>query len=277
MGYRVMGGRPKKEFHQYLLSDPSNTRISLAEYMQSPATAFLMYSVQAKDAVNNCLENFNKNADGSLNKPGLASLQHILSAMLPALMGHFETFQRHLFSGVFELSPHIEKFDVRKFFKVLDKETSLEIDPMKLSAYRGFGANVGIVIADNLPGWHDPEKVNRYFEAFGLKTQFYANGDCDRLRVLWQLRHSIVHTGSSITLSDAQRMEELTQYGGKPIVFEKNFILEVSRKLHPLIRDATKRIELAFQERLSVNAMQPVREKISQLFLVKSPTAVWLK
>lgn len=272
-----MSGRPKKEFHQYLLSDASNAHISLEEYMQSPATAFLRYSVQAKDAVNNCLKNFTKNADGSLNKPGLASLQHILSAMLPPLMGHFETFQRHLFSGIFELSPHIKKFDVRHFFKALDKETSVQIDPIKLSAYRGFNATVGIVIADSLQSWHDPEKVNKYFSAFRLENQFYANDDCKRLKVLWQLRHSIVHTGGSITLSDAQKIDELVPFGDKPIILEKNFILEVSRKLHPLVRDATRRIEESFRERLSANVSDAEQNRITQLFLVKSSTPVWLK
>ena len=274
---RRMAGRKKKEFHEYLSLDQSRTHISNEEYVQSPATAFLRYSVQAKDAVNNCIENFKKNNDGYLNKQGRASLQHILSAMLPALMGHFETFQRHLFSGVFELSPHLEKFNVHKFFKTLDKETSIQIDLINLSAYRGFNANVGIVIADNLQGWHYPEKVNKYFNAFDFKKQFYSNDDCKKLKVLWQLRHSIVHTGSSITLSDAQKIEKLIPFGGKPIIFEKNFILEVSRKLHPLIRDATKRIELAFQERLNQSATETDRKKIEQLFLVKSPTAVWLK
>ena len=151
------------------------------------------------------------------------------------------------------------------------------IDPVKLSAYRGFKPHVGILLADNLHSWHDPEKVNAYFRAFDLKVQFYSKKECQELKVLWQLRHSIVHTGGTITLADAQKTSELVSFGEEVIVFEDNFIFEVARKLHPLVRDATGRLEEAFRGKLNQNVPDTKREIIDKLFLVKSVTSVWLR
>jgi len=268
-------GRPKKEFHEYVVA-PGSGHVRENQYLQSPATAFLQYSVDAKDAVNHCIKYF-KNSDGQYYKDVLESLRHIISAMLPALMGHFETYERHLFAGVFDLSPVIKDFNVQKFFKDLERASSLQIDLIKLAGYRGYGAHVGMVIADNLPGWHDPDKVNKHFKSFGLQNHFYSNDDCTRLKVLWQLRHSIVHTGGTITLPDAQKVPELRDFGEKPIIFENNFILEVSRKLHPIVKQATERLKTSVVERLIDKAPDEKKQRLEQLFLVKSPVAVWLK
>ena len=269
-------GRPVKEFQDYPAASAA-LHIPLREYKKSPATAFLRYAVDAKDAANRCQNWFPKKGDGTFAKQSLSSLRHILAALLPAIMGHFETYERYLFAGVFDYSTLLKDFDIEDFFKALGREHTITIDPVSLSAYRGFGATTGILLADNLAGWHNPERVSRYFKAFGFDTEFFSNDDCRRLNVLWQLRHSIVHTGASITLPDAQRVPELGGFGGMPVVFEKNFILEVSRKLHPMVRDATARIENAFRGRLVDSVTPEERERIDKLFLVKSRTAVWLR
>jgi hypothetical protein len=267
-------GRPRKEFHEYII-DSAEHHILQDDYIVSPATAFLRYTVDAKDAINHCKRHFQKNNDGSYSKDSLASLHHILSAMLPSMMGHFETYERYLFAGVFEHSSFLKSFKAVRFFRELGKD--ITIDPIRLSAYRGFNTSVGILLADNLPGWQDPERVNSYFKAFGFKTDFCSNDDCKRLMVLWQLRHSIVHTGGSITLPDAQKVDDLTPLGGKPVVFEDNFILEVSRKLHQLVKGSTGRIEQAFRNDILTSAPQKGKEAIDKLFLVKSKTSVWLR
>lgn len=269
-------GRPVKEFHEYII-DAAGRHVLHRDYVDSPASAFLRYTVEAKDAVNYCQNHFRKNTDQSLTGDALDSLQHILSAFLPAIMGHFETYQRYLFAGVFEHSRLLGNFNMEKFFKHLAKETTLNIDPVRLAAYRGFGTSVGILLADSLPGWHYPEKVNSYFDAFQFKKQFLSSRDCERLRTLWQLRHSIVHTGGTITVPDAQKVNALVLFGDKPIVFDNQFVFEVSRKMHPLVRDATGRIAQSFTKDMLTNVSQEEKEAVDKLFEVKSSVAVWLK
>lgn len=268
--------RPVKEFHNYLIKD-TERHVTHDDYIESPATAFLRYTLEAKDATNYCISHFNTKNDGSLYSDAKDSLQHILTAFLPAIMGHFETYQRYLFAGVFENSTLLDDFDPNYFMQKVKKKHKVEIDPKQLLAYRGQGASVGVLLADNMPGWHDPNRVNQYFKAFGFKTCFFSSDQCDRLETLWQLRHSIVHTGGTITRSDAQKVEELKQYGDKPIVFDDNFIFEVSRKMHPLVEDSTGRIEDCFRDRMASNLDNDVEERIDRLFEVKSSVHVWLK
>lgn len=269
-------GKPQKEFHEYII-EASGSHVRHKDYLESPASAFLKYTVEAKDAVNYCQKHFHKNGDGSYSKDALDSLQHIMSAFLPALMGHFETYQRYLFAGLFERSSLLQKFNIDKFFRSLTEDTALRIDPVRLSAYRGFGTSIGVLLADHLPGWHNPDKVNQYFRAFDLQAQFFSNKDCRRLRTLWQLRHSIVHTGGTITIPDAQKVDDLMQFGDEPVVFDKQFILEVSRKMHPLVRDATDRLAKKFRGRLLNDVSEEDRKVVDKLFEVRSPVAVWLK
>lgn len=100
-------GRPRKEFHDYI-TDGGGRHVLHQDYVNSPATAFLRYTVEAKDAVNHCQQHFRKNNDGSFSKDALDSLQHILSAFLPAIMGHFETYQRYLFAGYSNAAAYCE-------------------------------------------------------------------------------------------------------------------------------------------------------------------------
>lgn len=268
--------RPRKEFQEYIV-EPRDKHVTHEDYIKSPATAFLRYTVEAKDAVNHCQRHFSTNKDGTYSKDSRDSLQHILSAFLPSIMGHFETYERYLFAGVFEESGLLGDFDADQFFRYIDKNYGLEIDPIKLSAYRGFDATVGIMLADNMPGWHNPRRVNSYFKALGFETNFFSADDCTRLNILWQLRHSIVHTGGSITLPDAQKVEGLRNFGNQPIVFDDNFVFEVSRKMHPLVKEATARLRSCFKSRMQGAIPEGAQERVDNLFKVRSSVGVWLK
>ncbi|KIC27572.1 hypothetical protein [Leisingera sp. ANG-M6] len=271
-----MSGRKIKEFEEYLV-DGGTSHIDLADYLHSPASAFLKYTIEAKSAVDLCTRHFPKKADGSYSKASLDSLEHIVSAMLPALMGHFETYQRYLFAGLFDYSIFIGGFDVSAFLKRLSKETNIEIDLSRLAAHRGIGAkSIGVLLADSMTGWHDPARVNSYFDAFGIKRQFFSNKDCKRLAVLWQLRHSISHTGGTLTLADAQKVEALKAKGNANIVFEKNFVFEVARKLHPLVQEATHRLRDGVLPRLIPETPEEEKMRIEEFFKVHSSVAVWL-
>ncbi len=272
-----MAGRPKKEFQEYLTT-PSQVHVKHQDYLESPASAFLKYTIEAKSAIDLCINNFPKKQNKSYSKASLDSLQHLVAAMLPAVMGHFETYQRYLFAGVFDRSVFIKNFDIIKFFGNLSKETNFEFDPIRLAAHRRTGASsIGNLLADSLSGWHNPDRVNSFFNAFGLKRQLFSKTNADQLRVLWQLRHSIVHTGGTLTLPDAQKVKALSAFGDKNIVFEKNFIYEVARKLHPLVKESTDNIGAGFKANMISGIESDDREDVERFFEVKSTVTVWLR
>jgi hypothetical protein len=272
-----MKGRPKKEFHEYIVASPGGSHISHAEYRKEPATAFLRYVVEAKSSVDLCLRKFK--ANNAYSTDAVDSIRHISVAMLPAIMGHFETYQRYFFAGAFENSIYLDSFDIDCFFKKIEKHSGISIDLIRLSAYRGGGSgfSAGIIIADSLSGWHSPDKVNKYFAAFGLPVQVFGNDDSKRLKVLWQLRHSIVHTGGTITLPDSQKIAELSAHAGETVAFENNFIYEVARKMHPLIKLATNGFGGAYKAALKANTPTSVSTVIDELFSVRSSVNVWLR
>ena len=269
-------GKPKKEFQQYLC-EATKKGISNNDYLVSPATTFLKYTVEAKNAIDLCIRKFPKKQNGQYVSDSLDSIQHLETAVLPAMMGPFETFQKSLFAGMFDFTVYLRSFNLTAVIKKL-KEADVTIDLTRLSAYRNIGAaSVGIIIADSLNGWHDPEKVNKHFGTFGLNYAFYSNDDCKRLRIIWQLRHSIVHTGGTLTLPDAQKINELKDFGNKQIAFEKNFIYEVARKFHPIVKNSTTGIGNAFKSNLMTGIPQDVKNKIDKFFEVRSSIGVWLR
>lgn len=269
---------PQKEFEQYLTDRNEHAHVGYKEYLESPATAFLKYSVEAKDSVNLCSRKLPRNNNLQLKKNSIDTFQHVQVAFLLTIMGHFETFQRFLFSGMFDQSIHLEEFDTDEFFKKLKKHCAVSIDLVRLSAYRGIDApSIGILLADCLEGWNNPDRVNALFGCFGLGRQFWSSDACAQLKVLWQLRRSIVHTGGTLSRADAQKVKALESHGGKKIIFEQNFIGEVSRKLHPLVKKAVQGLGRKFRARLSKDIGEDRRDKINELFRVRSSEKVWLR
>ena len=119
--------------------------------------------------------------------------------------------------------------------------------------------------------------MNKYFRAL-LDTDIFSDADCKNLLILWQLRHSIVHTGGSLTQPDAQKVPELMNLGGKPLAFDDRFIQEVSKKFHPLVKSATSKAEKSFKaQQVPERITRDDQHIIDNLFLVKSKVAVWLK
>ena len=268
-------GRPTKNFQDYLV-ESSETHISHSDYIESPATAFLKYCNHASNAVTSCKTNFKKTNEGELNVKAHASLQRIVTAMLPSIMGHFETFQRYFFANIFEHSTYLANFDAKKFFDGMKKAGgAVAIDPIRLSAYRELSAPVGLMLTDNLSGWHDPERVNSYFRCFDFNTAFFTNDDVKNLKVLWQLRHSIVHTGGSITIPDSKKVSGLENFAEQRIVFKNDFIKEVARKMHPLVRDATGRVEAEFRRMQDDNLPTDIEQRLNKLFEIKGRNS-WL-
>lgn len=271
------GGRPTKEFHQYL-TEPTNAHVGHDAYIDSPATAFLNYAVQAKSTVDMCARNLPTRNNGRYTQASLDAMQNLVGSMLPALMGHFETFQRYMFAGLFDRSVHLGGFSSERFFRKLNGNKEVTVDVVRLAAHRNTGVgSVGMLVADGLGGWHDPKQVNDHFKAFFNDLNFFSNLAIERLRVLWQLRHSIVHTGGTLTLADAQKVMSLEEFGETRIAFENNFIFEVARKLHPIVKDSTERLRDKFYGRLLPNRTGEDLDDIRNFFQVRSPVTVWFR
>lgn len=269
--------KPTKEFYEYIQSGLTSP---LANYEKSPACEFLKYAVDAKDAMNHCLKHFSKKKRGEYTKASLDSLQIISACLLAGLMGSFETFQKYLFANMFEYSIYLKDFDAKDFFKKLGKETTINIELYHIAAYRDNRTAIGLLIAESLNNWHSPKKVDKYFRCFktaSFQRTLFSNDIQENLRVLWQMRHSIVHTACTITIPDAQKVKQLNEFGNRTICLKNNFIQEVVRKFHIIIKDVTYNMRDMFVSNLKEDIDESIRKKIDNVFKVSSSCSVWLQ
>ena len=277
-------GIHRKDFDKYILTTQKPI-VRLEEYATMPATAFLHAIVSAKCAADLCLKSFKTTKRGTYNVSASKSIQIINAGLLAYIMGNFETYEKYLFAQMFEYSVYLNKFDVEGFIKKLKEATkdNIDISLVRFAGYRNNAHSVGLVIAENLKNWQSPRIVNKYFNAFSLTDKsnhtlaFFSNNDIQDLSILWQMRHSIVHTASTLTLPDSQKNEALKEYGGKSIVLDKGFIVEVVRKFHPIIKNATERMQEIYIHNVKSTILPEIKTKIDNIFVVKSSCNVWLR
>lgn len=272
-------GRTKKHLDEYLLSSSAYyglEYIKFEDYAKCPSTTFLRYAVDVKDAVRYCGKYFQTNSDGDYNKDSKESLCHISAALLPSLMGHFESFQKSIFAGLFEYSRFLDKFDIKMFLKNIGNIQDVQLDVSRISAYRGQPAPIGQLLADSLSCWHAPGKVNSLISAFDLKTQFYDSAAIEDLTILWQLRHSIVHTGGWLTLPDSQKVKRLSNRRERPVIFNDNFIPAVSKRMHYIVADSMSRLKNVFCKRIP-QAVLDFSPDVEVFFAVDSKNRSWLR
>ena len=280
---------PARNFEDYII-EAEHKPITLEDYAKSPATAFLRYVVSAKDAANQCLLKFKTTARSrTYTRDALDSIHMINAGLLAAIMGNFETYQKYLFANMFEYSIYVNHFELQKCLKSLkesvkaEKSTKFEVDFTRIAGYRDSKVSVGLVLADQLSNWQSPSIVNSFFKSYGLadvhgrKLEFYSNDDKEKLSVLWQMRHSIVHTASTITLPDSQKVTSLNRFGGKVISLDTQFIYEVARKLHPIIKSATENMKNVYIHNLSTGTPTDILTKINEVFKVSSTCNAWLR
>lgn len=280
---------PARNFEDYII-EAEHKPITLEDYAKSPATAFLRYVVSAKDAANQCLLKFKTTARSrTYTRDALDSIHMINAGLLAAIMGNFETYQKYLFANMFEYSIYLNHFELQKCLKSLkesvkaEKSTKFEVDFTRIAGYRDSKVSVGLVLADQLSNWQSPSIVNSFFKSYGLadvhghKLEFYSNDDKEKLSVLWQMRHSIVHTASTITLPDSQKVTSLNRFGGKVISLDTQFIYEVARKLHPIIKSATENMKNVYIHNLSTGTPTDILTKINEVFKVSSTCNAWLR
>jgi len=265
-----------KAFTAYVDDVPGWWESSLEDYAVRPAIAFLRESVHISDAVNQCRRLFKRRADKSLNKDSQDSMYRLGAAALSSMMGHYETYQRSLFAGMIETTRFLPDFDIAKCCSRLEKDSALAIDLARIAAYRGQPTPIGQLMADNLVGWHDPDRVNSHFKAIVPDFQFISNADSEELRVLWQLRHAVVHTGGWLSRPDSQKLSALTDLADRPILLNENFVSAAARRLHPIVKRSTTGIRKRFVAKLPADLKAEDRKVVQELFRVRSPRQAWL-
>jgi hypothetical protein len=265
-----------KALESYLLDAPAH-KTSLSAYIKCPAHAFLVYLCDAHDAYAHCLRKFTKKADGSYNKDSEDSRRYIACAILGTAMGHFETYQKTLFAGLVERSGAFPAFDVDRFLKQVDQRNGeVSISPARLLAFRTLSAPVGLVLADSVGSWHSPSRVNSYFKALGFKQDLFSKAEIEDLQVLWQLRHSIVHTGAWLTVPDANKVKRLSTFADKPIVFGTMFVNAFCRRFHRIVKSANDRLHKDCVAELGPKPDAAVQAEFTAFLNVKSPKSSWL-
>ena len=266
-------------FTRYLDEEPEWWTEGLPDYSRAPGTMFLTQALHLSDAINYCHRHFPKKRvrTDEFRKDGQDSLYRLSAATLASIMSHFEIFQRSLFAGLIEISRLMPNFSMGRAVKSLTKQTRLEIDLESLGAYRGASAQVGRLIADNLSGWHNPTAVNCYFHSIVPSVELYSRKHRTFLEVLWQVRHSIVHTGGWLSVPDAQKVEELADYGGQPILLGRGAVASVVRRMHPLVKESVGRLEVASRALLARNLQEEEEQEVADLFAVRSSRKSWFR
>jgi len=265
-------GRFAKSFNEFIQTREGIKNV-LDQYGTSPATTFLTEAVDISDAMAHCIRNFPKKQANTWTKASQDSLDHLSASALGSLLGHFELYQRFVFAKLFEITRFIPGFNPQSCAKSF-KDLDLNLNLVNLIAYRGQPAPVGQQIADNLPGWHNPSQVNQYIKSLLENVNFYSNYEIRELGILWQLRHSIVHTGSWLTRSDAAKIPELKMFSDKPIFLKENFIETVVRRMHVIVQRSITRVEKVLEKKIP-GKLDDYKE-IKEFLDVQSPRKAWL-
>jgi hypothetical protein len=158
------------------------------------------------------------------------------------LMSHFEAFQKAQFAEIVNTLDLMDCVDDIDLAKRLEKEGCV-ISVLRVLSGRGDPREPGQIIADALGGWHNPSRVSNYFRSIFPRSNIYSNGAISELELMWQLRHSIVHTAGIVTREDAFKVRALRALKDRMLVLEDKFIVETGRRLHVLVKEATQLLE----------------------------------
>ncbi len=270
-----MPTRPK-DLVDYIEDAPTSWASSLEDYHKTPAIAFLNECVQSTDAIGLCRRRFKRKNDGNLAKNSQDSLYRLGGAAFSSMMSHFEMYQRFLFAGMLEASRFDPNFRLAECVKYLERDSNMALNIERLLAYRGRPAPIGQLIADSVGSWHNPERVISHFKALVPDYVFFSGKESTLLRTLWQLRHSIVHTGGWLTHADAQKVLSLVLVGDRPILLDERFVEAVARRLHGIIKRSTSGIGAKFETKLAPAILAADRAAVITLFTVRSPRPAWL-
>ena len=222
---------------------------------QSPATTFLREVVDVCDAIHHCKRTFTRKKNSEFTKDSSDSFQRITTSGFALLMSHFETYQKAQYAEILNARFLFDLPDELELARRLEKEGCIVTLPRVLAAGEDSG-ETGRIIADALPGWHNPDRVNRYFHTLFPDLNLFSNDLVREFNVLWQLRHSIVHTGGAVSREDAIKVPSLRHYGERKLVFGEEFMPAIGRRFHIVIQII----------------LDPLKQKAQQLFQVIDET-----
>ena len=117
--------------------------------------------------------------------------------------------------------------------------------------------------------------MNGHFKAILSDLNFYSNDQIVDLSVLWQLRHSFVHSGGWLTLPDSQKIATLKRLGGRPLGLQQRFIEETVRRFHDIISLSMQRLRSSLKKRVSASTFGS--NELIALTEMVSPRRAWLK
>jgi len=252
------------------MDNPTRDRVSHEGFLNQPFTSFLKQAVHLSDAFNHCKRHFPKKKDGDYNKDSLHSLQEIAGPILASLLSNLELFQRSIYGGLFDLTHKIPEFSSKGLIKGL-RAAEVDVSIHHVIGYRGVKAAAGDIVADALPGWHDPRKVNNYFKGLLNIEPFYNAQRCNELSILWQLRHGIVHTGATLTPPDSQKAPELNMYSNRAIVFRPQMVEAVVIWFHKLLKEVHESFYPKVQARFTSGYTGDAKDALDELFKLDSP------
>lgn len=236
-----------KELTSYLARSVDATERESSD--EPPGTTFLREVVDLCDAIHHCKRWFARKQNGDFTKDSADSFERIVTATFALLMSHFETFQKHQFARLVDASFMFEGPDVPELARRLEKE-GCTISLQRVLVGAGEFGEVGEIVADALPGWHRAERVNSYFRTIFQDFSLYSNHVARELNILWQLRHSVVHTGGVIIRADAIKVEGLKSYGNRRLVFGEEFMSAIGRRFHIMVEVV----------------LQPLRQKVVDVY-----------
>ncbi len=268
--------RREKAFVDYIEASDDSSESSLEVYARSPAVAFLEQAVHSSNAIEYCTRTFGRKKHNNFTKDAQDTIYRISSATLASLMGHFEAYQHFLFAGLLESTRLIQDFKIDDCVNNLKKHGNLAVDLVRVSAFRGQPNPIGQILADNLNGWHYPQKVNSYFKAVVPNHDLYTQKEIRELQVLWQLRHSTVHTAGWLTQPDSQKVDALSKHGNHAIRLNYQFIPAVARRFHSIVNRSVRALEKKYRDNLNSELTEVEKEEVDNLFLVTSPRQAWL-
>ncbi len=288
-----MAAKNKRDRLSYLINSiqtQSADELTWGDSIKSPAVHFLTQIVNLNKSLRYCMEKF-PSRNRSVSKPvyksvdkltadGQKVIHRLSAASFVAMMGHFEIYQRSFVSRLFEATRFLRDLNIDMVMKrILGDSKDSGIRIVDIAAYRGQPANIGGLLTDNISGWHNPQRVNEIIKAMLEKTDFYSGADIDYLNCLWQIRHSIAHTGGLLTLPDAQKVPRLKNIGDKRMFFDHNFIRQVHEEFHEIVKQSIGRAAQAFKNNVETAYKSDEDEKykilsseeVESLFKVTSP------
>ncbi|MEX2581155.1 MAG: hypothetical protein WD342_19005 [Verrucomicrobiales bacterium] len=251
---------------------------SHAQHEVPPAGVFLREVVAICDSVTHCARHFARKKDGSLTKDGSDSYHAILTSSFAVMMSHFEIYQRQQFAEFINYLDFIKTVDDTQLAKGLEKQ-GCELSIIRLLAGRGDPREPGQIIADALTGWHDPTKVNTLYSLVFRDLSFFSNEYCRELSLMWQIRHSIVHTGGVITREDCMKHSQLQGYQDRQLRFDEGFIVAVARRFHIMLQKSLAPIKVQVRNSLvtTVTEGEDLDDWTNVICGYTSPRASWFK